>query len=104
MKSFTLKNKEWEQQALEIAAEFTIKPFKIHNSRWQAVMTNADGVPFDIFYGGFVESGVYGGSFKTKTAAAAYVLTEAEMRRFIRACFDVAEAINPFDPFAEVTE
>jgi len=101
--AFTAKNREWEQQARDLAAQFTIAPFKVHSGRWLAVMVNADGVQFDTLYSGIVvESGVYGGSFKTKAAASAHVLTQGETRNFLQACFVVAEEINPFDPFAEV--
>ena len=98
MEAFTAKNREWEQQARDLAAQFTVGAYKVHNSRWLSVMVNADGVQFDTLYSGIVvESGSYG-DHKTKTAALAYVLSEREARRFLRACFEVAEELNPFDP------
>lgn len=94
--SFTAKNREWEQQALDIAAQFTLAPFKVGSGRWHAVMVNADGVQFDELYNGYViESGVFG-HYSTKVAAAAHVLSPSEARHFVQACFHVAEAINPF--------
>ena len=94
--AFTAKNREWEQQALDIAAQFTLAPFKVSNGRWHAVMINADGVQFDELYNGYVtESGVFG-HYSTKTAAAAHVMSPSETRYFMHACFHIAEAINPF--------
>jgi hypothetical protein len=102
--AFTAKNREWEQQALDIAAQFTLAPFKVRSGRWHAVMVNADGVQFDELYNCYVtESGMFG-HYSTKVAAAAHVMTSSETRYFMQACFHVAECTNPFDPFAEVAQ
>jgi hypothetical protein len=90
----TAETRGWEQQALGIAAQFTLAPFKVSNGRWCAVMINADGVQFDELYSGYViEIGVFG-HYSTKTLASAHVMSPSETRSFMHACFYVAEAIN----------
>jgi hypothetical protein len=95
---WSTKNKEWETQAQAIASSFTLAPIKTSGGRWHAVMVNTRGEQFDNLYSHIVvEAGVFG-QYKTKSAAAAHVLSSGEARHFLRACFNVAEHINPFAP------